>query len=256
MVRDNQNNNNNLETARSDLTAALVIIGNEILSGRTQDINTKFLAENLTNRGIKLKEVSIIPDDKATIASKVSSYKEIHDYVFTTGGIGPTHDDITAESIALGLGRNLILNEEAVSAIEKYYGKDSAELSRARVKMAYLPEGSEIITNSLTGAPGFKIENIFVLAGVPDIMRSMFESIVQNLAIGSKIYSQSIDIYKPESEIASTLTQIQEQFTNVEIGSYPFSKNFKIGCQVALNSTDKQALDKAFEQVKTLLLES
>lgn len=249
-MEDSQNSN---KRQQREITAGLIIIGNEILSGRTQDINTKYLGERLTEHGIKLKEVIILPDEENTIASNAWEYCQRFDYVFTTGGIGPTHDDITAQSIATALGRNLEINEAAVEAIENYYGSDSAELSQARVKMAYLPEGSSIITNSLTGAPGFRVENIFVLAGVPDIMRAMFENIAPLLRTGSKIYNRSIDIYRPESEIASELSKIQKQFSQVEIGSYPFSENFKLGCQVAMNSQNEEELNQAYSMVKKLL---
>ena len=174
------------------VSAALVIIGNEILSGRTQDANLNYLAKQLTSMGIQMSEVRAIRDDMDEIIDAVNSLRKRFDYVFTTGGIGPTHDDITCESIAKAFGRKYILNLEAKTILEEYYDGSSRELNEARLRMAYTPEGASLIENPVSSAPGFMVENVIVLAGIPAVMRAMFESLAPTLRTGKKVLSRSI----------------------------------------------------------------
>ena len=173
-------------------TAAIIIIGNEILSGRTQDKNINYLAKGLNELGIILKEVRVIPDDEQVIIETLNALRAVHDYIFTSGGIGPTHDDITADAVAKAFSLPLILHEEAFARLKKHYATKGVELNDSRKKMAYTPQGATLIDNSISAAPGFIIDNVYVMAGVPSIMQVMFDSIAQTLTGGAKVESVEI----------------------------------------------------------------
>ncbi len=202
-------------------TACLIIIGNEILSGRTQDKNLAYIAEKLNHVGVRLMETRVIPDIEATIVATVNECRAKFDYIFTTGGIGPTHDDITAASIAKAFGVKLRRHPEAVRLLEASYATRDVPLNEARLRMADVPEGATLIRNLATAAPGFKIGNVHVMAGVPRIMQSMLDSILPELKGSGPMASVSLTTNLPEGTIADGLAAIQQQFPEVEIGSYP-----------------------------------
>ena len=222
------------------MKAALIIIGNEILSGRTQDQNLSYLANWLNEIGIQLSEVRVIRDEEEVIVNTVNYLRENYDYLFTTGGIGPTHDDITSLSIAKAFDVELEVNDKALSILKEYY-KDS-ELTDARMKMTMIPKGAELVENPVSKAPGFKMQNVFVMAGIPSIMQGMLEGAKKHLKGGGIIKSTSIDIFTPESNIAEELAELQNNYPNVEIGSYPFSKERRFGTSLVLRSEDELLL--------------
>jgi len=222
------------------MKAALIIIGNEILSGRTQDQNLSYLANWLNEIGIQLSEVRVIRDEEEVIVKTVNYLRETYSYVFTTGGIGPTHDDITSLSIAKAFNVDLEINDKALSILKEYY-KDS-ELTDARMKMTMIPKGAELVENPISKAPGFKMENVFVMAGIPSIMQGMLEGARKHLKGGDIIKSSSVDVFTPESNIAEELAELQKNYPGVEIGSYPFSKEGKFGTSLVLRSKDEELL--------------
>lgn len=234
--------------------AAVIIIGNEILSGRTQDLNISYIGKNLEKLGIVLDEVIIIPDVEMTIIDKVKHYSENYDYVFTTGGIGPTHDDITTASIAKAFDVKLLRDPEAVAIMERYY--DPGTLTEARLKMADIPEGASLIDNPVSGAPAFQIKNVFVLAGVPSIMQAMFDALIDRLVSGPPILTESVCTNLTESKLAEGMTIIQDQCEEVSIGSYPYFKSGKLGVNIVLRSTDKELLMKQVNLIKNLINEN
>ena len=233
------------------MKAALIIIGNEILSGRTKDKNLAYLAEWLNEIGIQLYEVRVIRDDEKEIIDCVNLLRKKFDYVFTTGGIGPTHDDITTESIAKAFDVELETNPEALKILQGYYKK--GDLNEARLKMTLLPKGAELVENPVTKAPGFKMDNVFVMAGIPAIMQGMLEGARVFLETGKKMSSKSIDVFMPESFVATELSQIQNNYLNVEIGSYPFNKDGKFGTSLVMRSTDVAALDRCEIEVAEMI---
>lgn len=225
-----------------------MIIGDEILSGRTHDKNTPYIAEKLNDCGVRLVEVRVIPDNKAKIIETVNVMRAQHDYVFTTGGIGPTHDDITAESIAEAFGVKLELNDAAYAKLLSYY-ESEAEITESRKKMAYIPEGGELIENPVSGAPGIKIGNVYIFAGVPRIMQSMFDSVMPTLKGGKPVTSRSVSADLAESKIAEDLGAIQDRYEMISIGSYPKYQNGRFGTTLVLRGIDDDALDKATQEV-------
>ena len=229
------------------MKAALIIIGNEILSGRTKDKNLTYLAEWLNEIGIQLYEVRVIRDDEVEIIDCVNILREKYNYVFTTGGIGPTHDDITTESIAKAFNVELETNPEALRILKGYYKE--GELNEARLKMTLLPQGAELVENPVTKAPGFKMENVFVMAGIPSIMQGMLEGARKFLEVGNKMSSKSIDVFMPESAVAGELSKIQDNYSNVEIGSYPFNKEGQFGTSLVMRSADLEALDRCEDEI-------
>ena len=233
------------------MKAALIIIGNEILSGRTKDKNLAYLAEWLNEIGIQLYEVRVIRDDEKEIIDCVNLLRKKYNYVFTTGGIGPTHDDITTASIAKAFNVKLETNPEALNILKGYYKE--GELNEARLKMTLLPQGAELVENPVTKAPGFKMENVFVMAGIPSIMQGMLEGAKIFLEIGNKMSSKSIDVFMPESVVAGKLSKIQDNFSNVEIGSYPFNKEGKFGTSLVMRSADLQALDRCEHEITAMV---
>ena len=219
------------------VNAAILIIGNEILSGRTQDKNIAFIANWLNSKcGISINEVRIIPDIEKTIVTNVLDMSKKFNYVFTTGGIGPTHDDITAKSISKSFNVKYEYHNEAFKILENYYGK--SKFNEGRKKMAKMPRGSKLIYNPSSAAPGFKIKNVFCLPGVPTILRSMISNCKKYLIKGPEIFSKSINLNTVESKIARDLGNIQKKYSKfVEIGSYPFFKFGKVGVSVVMRST-------------------
>ena len=224
------------------MKAALIIIGNEILSGRTQDKNLSYLANWLNEIGIQLSEVRVIRDEEEIIVDAVNNLRKTYNYVFTTGGIGPTHDDITSLSIARAFNVDLEINDKALSILKEYY-KDS-ELTDARMKMTMIPKGAELVDNPISRAPGFKIENVFVMAGIPSIMQGMLEGARKYLKGGDIIKSTSVDVFTRESNVAEELAELQRNYPDIEIGSYPFSKENKFGTSLVLRSKDSILLKK------------
>ena len=235
-------------------SASIIIIGNEILSGRTLDQNANFIAKRCSKLGIILSEVRIIPDKKVIIKSAVISASKNQKNVFVTGGIGPTHDDITAQSVAEAFNRKLVLNKVAEQLLIKHYENSNVKLNKSRLKMAYLPLRSKLIMNPVSAAPGFKIKNVWVMAGVPKIMQAMFiESIEPNLTKGKEILSKSIQVNKPEGDIAKFLDKIDKEFSILDIGSYPFYKPPKIGTNIVFRSNDENTIDKGIKKLCSLL---
>ena len=235
------------------MKAALIIIGNEILSGRTQDKNLSYLANWLNEIGIQLSEVRVIRDEEKVIIDTVNHLRSEYDYVFTTGGIGPTHDDITSLSIARAFGVELEVNDKALSILKEYY-KDG-ELTEARMKMTMIPIGAELVDNPVSKAPGFKMDNVFVMAGIPSIMQGMLEGARRFLKGGDVVKSMSIDVFTPESNVAQALTDLQNKYNDVEIGSYPFSKDNRFGTTLVMRSSDEKRLHQCDEELKELMKE-
>jgi molybdenum cofactor synthesis domain-containing protein len=232
-----------------DVNASLLIIGDEILSGRTKDANLAYLAEWLNEVGIQLAEVRVVPDIEGEIAEAVNALRGKYDYLFTTGGIGPTHDDITVDSIAAAFGVPVVTHPEAYRMMEEYYGAD--KFTEARKRMTRVPEGGELIDNPVSIAPGIRVENVFIMAGVPKIMQSMLEGIRPHLRTGRKVWTQSLCVHAAESKIAEELGSIQEANPEASIGSYPFyTKGY--GANIVIRSADKDALTKAMGEVQAL----
>ena len=231
--------------------ASLVIIGDEILSGRTEDKNLAYLAKWLGKLGISLSEVRVVLDDEGAIISSVNSLRKKYDYVFTTGGIGPTHDDITTECIAKAFGVKVKVDDDALEKMETFL--DGKELTEPLLKMLRIPEGGELIYSPATKAPGYKIGNVFVMAGIPKIMRGMLEGMYDYLESGDIVHSRSHEILVGESFFAEDLTEIQDQFSNVAVGSYPFSRDGVYGATIVLRSSDESALDSCEKLVLNLI---
>ena len=218
-------------------TAALLVIGDEILSGRTRDQNVAQVAEWLNIQGIRLLEVRIVPDDMDRIATAVNALRTTHDYLFTTGGIGPTHDDITIDAIAAAFAVPVVVHPEARALLEDHY-RDRGGVSEARLRMARVPEGAELIPNPLSGAPGVKIGNVHILAGVPNIAAHMLRSLDGKLEGGRPIVSVTVGAYATESEIADLLRETEQAYESVAIGSYPFFKAGRYGANFVVRSED------------------
>ena len=233
--------------------ASIVIIGNEILSGRTLDINANFIAKRCNDIGIIVSEIRTIPDLEKVIIRVIINSSKKYKHVFVTGGIGPTHDDITAQSVAAAFKRKLIINKAAKDLLVNYYSKRKEDLNESRIKMALIPARAKLILNPVSAAPGFRVKNVWVMAGVPKIMQSMFINYVEpNLKKGSKIYSKDINIFKPEGDIAKFLSKLQSSMPDVEIGSYPFIKNGKAGTNVVLKATKLKLLNSIYEKLVVL----
>ena len=241
----------NPKSEKKTYTAALVIIGNEILTGRTQDTNTHWLAQQLLTQGVRLMEVRIIPDLHKVIIDTVKTMREQYDYIMTTGGIGPTHDDITAECIAKAFGVKLIKHERAYKILLDYYGE--SEFTDARQKMALIPEGAKLINNPVSAAPGFAIENVFVMAGVPRIMRAMYDHVIEMIEVGDPVLSNTVSCGLPESVVAPDLAELQERYDMIEIGSYPHYRGGVLGLSIVLRGMDEDILDIATKEVVDLV---
>jgi len=236
-----------------EVTAAILVIGDEILSGRTKDKNIGYIADYLTTIGINLREVRIVADIEDEIVAAVNAMRERYDYLFTTGGIGPTHDDITADSIAKAMGVSIDVDPRAVAIMEKRYGP--GEFTPARKRMARIPEGADLIKNAVSGAPGFMIGNVIVMAGVPRIMQVMLDDVAPKLRTGAKMISRTIRVERPEGVVAGGLGRVQEQFEDVSMGSYPFFRKDKLGTHLVLRATDEARLDEAIKVLWEMLRE-
>ena len=234
-------------TKNTKVNAAILIIGNEILSGRTQDTNTSTLATWLNSIGVKVVEVRIIPDIEKTIINTLNLLRTSYDYVFTTGGIGPTHDDITAESISKAFGIKYEIHKEAFKILESYY--KPGEFNEGRQKMIWMPENANLILNPTSGAPGFNIENVFCLPGVPSILKSMLGGLKNKIVGGDPILSHTISLKTVESEIANSLTNVQDDNKDVEIGSYPFFHAGKLGVSIVIRSEDQLKINKCSSEI-------
>ena len=235
------------------VTAAFLVIGDEILSGRTKDKNIGFVADYLTALGIDLKEARIVPDEKPEIIAAVNALRAKYDYVFTSGGIGPTHDDITAESIADAFGVALNLDPRAVAIMEPHYAP--GQFTDARKRMARIPDGADLIENKVSKAPGFRIGNVHVMAGVPSIMQAMMDAVAPTLKTGSKMLSETVPADMPESRIAERLASIQEAHPRTLIGSYPQTNAGKFTTQIVIRSRDEAILKAASEDVARAVAE-
>ena len=228
---------------KKEIFAGIIIIGNEILSGRTQDTNTSAISIWLNSLGIRVQEVRVIPDNEQIIINTVNKLRKKFNYLFTTGGIGPTHDDITAESISKAFNLKYGPHKEAMHILEKYY--KPGDFTEGRKKMAHMPENANLILNPTSGAPGFNVENVFCLPGVPSILKSMLGGITNKLVGGNPILSKTINLRTVESEIAKSLSIIQENNRDVDIGSYPFFRAGKLGVSIVLRSTEQIKIDKS-----------
>jgi len=233
------------------IRASLVIIGDEILSGRTKDKNLAYLAKWLGKVGINLSEVRVVLDDESDIIEAVNALRKRYDYVFTTGGIGPTHDDITTDSIAKAFGVESRIDDDALDKMKSFL--DGKELTEPLLKMLRIPEGGELIYSPATKAPGYKIDNVFVMAGIPKIMQGMLEGMYDYLERGEIVHSRSFDIMVGESFFAEKLASIQNCFSTVDIGSYPFSKDGIYGATIVIRSINKSELDLCESHIKELI---
>jgi len=230
-------------------TAAMIVIGDEILSGRTQDANTFHLAKELTLAGIDLKEVRVVSDDSDEIITAVNSLRAKFTHVFTSGGIGPTHDDITADSIAKAFAVTIDVREDARLALATNYENGEADLTESRLRMARIPEGAALIDNPISKAPGFKLENVYVMAGVPAIFVAMVDSLLPGLSGGKPMLSETIRMDFPESEIAGPLAQIADEYLELSIGSYPFSMYGKYGTNIVIRGVSQDLIASASQAV-------
>jgi molybdenum cofactor synthesis domain-containing protein len=235
------------------VTAALLVIGDEILSGRTKDKNSGTIAEHLTAIGIRLKEIRVVGDDEGEIGAAVNALRPRYDYVFTTGGIGPTHDDITADSIAKAFGVSIGVDPRAQKALSDHYARSGFELTPARLRMARIPAGAKLIANPISGAPGFRIANVIVMAGVPAIMEAMLKAVTPELETGAKVLSVTVRVARPESEIADVLSAHQRRYPDVAMGSYPSMWDGHFECDLVLRSSDPARLAEAEETLKAAL---
>ncbi len=234
------------------ITACLIIIGNEILSGRTQDANLAIIGKKCDALGIRLNEARVIADTKAEIIHTVNTCRARFSYVFTTGGIGPTHDDITAAAIARAFDVELLRNQEAINALDRYY--EPKRLTEARLKMADIPAGARLIDNPVSGAPGFQLENVFVLPGVPAIMEAMFDGLANRLVGGDPIITDNVTTNLPESEIAADLGVLQEQYPDISMGSYPYFRKGKLGVNLVLRGTDATRMNAATAALSAVIV--
>jgi molybdenum cofactor synthesis domain-containing protein len=234
------------------VTAAVLIIGNEILSGRTRDVNLAYLAAGLTEIGVRLREARVLADVEADIIAAVNECRARYDYVFTTGGIGPTHDDITAAAVARAFGLPLIRNPEAVDRLERHY--EPGMLNEARLRMANTPEGAVLIDNPVSAAPGFQVANVFVLAGVPAIMQAMFDGLKGRLVGGAQVLSQTVSAFVGEGTIAVGLGALQQRYAELDIGSYPFYRHGKYGASFVLRGTDRARIEGAAAELRALIV--
>jgi len=240
-----------MKKTKEKVNAAIIIIGNEILSGRTQDVNVVSISLWLNELGVQLEEVRVIPDIENSIIRTINEVRKKFKYVFTTGGIGPTHDDITSESIAKAFHIKYGYHKEAYAILEKYYGKE--KFSPGRKKMAMMPIKASLILNPSSGAPGFILDNVYCLPGVPSILKSMLGGLKNKIKGGKKILSRTISVNTVESEIARSLEYVQHKYKKVDIGSYPFFRLGKIGVSIVIRSPDKKKIDDCYKEIVSFL---
>ena len=226
-------------------TAAMLVIGDEILSGRTRDANMHFLAGQLTERGIDLKEVRVVSDDAQAIIAAVKALSTSYDHVFTSGGIGPTHDDITADCIAAAFGAPIDVREDARALLQAHYDRSGQVLNAARLRMARIPDGAELIDNPVSTAPGFSLGNVHVMAGVPSVFKAMVASILPKLTGGAPLLSRTLRLMIGEGDIAGPLAGFAQEFPTLSVGSYPFQKDGIYGSNIVVRGSDAALLDWA-----------
>ena len=241
------------DTGHGTVTAAMLAIGDELLSGRTKDRNIAHLAETLTVTGIDLREVRIVPDDEAAIVDAVNALRPRHDYVFTSGGIGPTHDDITADAIARAFGVACVHDPAAMELLAQHYAARGMEFTDARQRMARMPAGAAHIENRVSKAPGFVIGNVHVMAGVPSVFQAMLDAVLPSLRTGARVLSRAVDCPFGEGEIGTPLAEIQKGHPDVSIGSYPRFQGGGYSTQIVIRSRDETTLHAAEEAVKAML---
>ncbi|MCC5986797.1 MAG: competence/damage-inducible protein A [Pararhodobacter sp.] len=234
-------------------TAAMLVIGDEILSGRTRDSNLHHLAKELTAHGIRLAEARIVADDHAAIVSALNDLRARFDHVFTSGGIGPTHDDITADAVAEALGAEIGIRDDARALLQTHYQRTGLELNAARLRMARIPQGASLIDNPISAAPGFSIGNVHVMAGVPAIFQAMLASVLPGLAGGDAMLSQSVDVHRGEGEIAGPLGELAARYPDLGFGSYPWIRDGVHGTQIVVRGTDAARLDGAMVKLMAML---
>jgi molybdenum cofactor synthesis domain-containing protein len=242
-----------MTTSPETITAALLVIGDEILSGRTKDVNIGTTAEFCTELGINLMEVRVVADIEDDIISALNALRRRYTYVFTTGGIGPTHDDITADAVAKAFGVALPINPEARAMLEARWKQTGTEVNEARLRMARIPEGASLIVNAVSAAPGFRIENVHVMAGVPIIMKSMLEAILPTLKAGRKVLSRTVAAAVGEGTIGGPLGALQLDYPDVKMGSYPQMGAGYVRTELVLRSTDEARLDEATAKVQAMV---
>ena len=236
-------------------TAAMLTIGDEILSGRTRDTNMPHLAQALVAKGIALRETRVVPDDLAEIVAAVNALRSRYDHVFTSGGIGPTHDDITADAIAAAFGVTLDVREDARAILAANYANPERDLNAARLRMARIPADAALIENPISRAPGFSLGNVHVLAGVPAVFEAMVAGLLPRLTGGRPLLSETLRVDRPEGEVAGPLGRIAEAHPGVNIGSYPFVRDGRFGTNLVARSDDPEALAAAFADLRTLARE-
>ena len=233
-------------------SAAMLVIGDELLSGRTHDANMHYLAKELTEIGISLTEARFIRDDPAAIVSNIIELSKRFDYLFTSGGIGPTHDDITTDCVAEAFEKKASIRSDALKILQEYYDGKDIELNEARLRMARIPETAELIDNPISAAPGYVIENVYVMAGVPKIFQSMLKTVIPKLEKGLPTLSLSVKIYKGEGDIALDLEEMVKTFDQLNFGSYPFSEKGVYGTNIVIRGTDKKLMEEAEDKVRSL----
>ncbi|AGI66252.1 hypothetical protein OAN307_c05140 [Octadecabacter antarcticus 307] len=231
-------------------TAAMLVIGDEILSGRTRDANMYHLAGQLTEHGIDLREVRVVSDDAAAIVSAVQALSAAYDSVFTSGGIGPTHDDITADCIAAAFSDHIDVRDDARALLQAHYDRNGQELNDARLRMARIPDSATLIDNPVSVAPGFTVQNVHVMAGVPSVFQAMFTSVLPTLTGGAPLLSQTLRIDLGEGDIAGPLGALADDFADLSIGSYPFQKDGKYGANIVIRGQDSARIDAAMVRLK------
>ena len=230
-------------------TAAMLVIGDEILSGRTRDANMNHLAKELTSHGIALTEVRVVSDDADAITKAVQALSAAYDHVFTSGGIGPTHDDITAENVARAFDRPISVRDDARAVLQSHYDRQGLELNEARLRMARIPDGATLIDNPISAAPGFIIENVYVMAGVPSIFNAMLAGVLPTLTGGAPVLSQSLQVFRGEGDIAGPLGDLAARYPDLSIGSYPFQRDGVFGAQVVVRGQDGAQVDAAMAEL-------
>lgn len=231
-------------------TAAMLVIGDEILSGRTRDANMHYLAGELTEVGIDLKEVRVVSDDRDAIIASVQALSDGYDMVFTSGGIGPTHDDITADCIAAAFGVSIDVRDDARALLQAHYDRSGMQMNEARLRMARIPETANLIDNPVSTAPGFTLKNVHVMAGVPTVFKAMVASVLPTLSGGAPLVSQSVRINRGEGDIAGPLGALAKNNPDLSIGSYPFQKDGRYGAQIVIRGTDPDQVDAAMTALK------
>lgn len=234
-------------------TAAMLVIGDEILSGRTRDANMHHLAQQLAGRGIRLREVRIVPDEHDLIVAAINALRAAHDHLFTSGGIGPTHDDITADAVAAAFGVAIDVRADARAILEAHYQRTGLELNAARLRMARIPDGARLIDNPVSAAPGFSLGNVHVMAGVPAIFQAMVAGVLPLLTGGDPLLSQSLDVPRGEGEIATALGELAARYSDLSFGSYPWVRNGAFGTQLVIRGTDGARMDAAMVELAALV---